>query len=58
MYFIIYLDPRFELLHMCLGVGLSVDARELEKDPLKEFLKRHIKNEALTSGIGSGTKHM
>lgn len=39
MYFIIYI---FELLHMCLGVGVSVDARELEKGPLKEFLKRHI----------------
>lgn len=58
MYFIIYIDPRFELLHMCLGLGVSVEARELEKGPLKEFLKRHIGNEALTSGIGSGTKYM
>lgn len=59
MYFVFCIDPRFELLHMCIGVGMSVEARELEKGPLREFLKQPLKNGALMSGrVTEGiTKH-
>lgn len=37
VYFVLHIDPTFELSYMSIGVGVSVDDRELENGPLREF---------------------